>query len=87
MYDRDDEPQTDHDIGMIFSAEGWKWMYWPVGFMAIMAGFYYWAANWMQKNWLERSSRHFRIGASLEILEEGLDNYWSALSKADRRWS
>ena len=87
MYDKDDEPQTDHDIGMIFSAEGWKWMYWPVGFMAIMAGFYYWAANWMQKNWLERASRHFRIGASLEILEEGLDNYWSALSKADRRWS
>ena len=71
---------------MIFRDDGWISPYWPFGFMALFAIFFYVFADKINKH-LAKTSKHFRIGKSLEVLEEGLDNYWVALNRRARQWT
>ena len=86
MMSEADKPKTDHDLSLVFSPKGWVSPYWPLGGMTILFAFFYLSADHIYKNMCSRS-RHYRIGDSLQDLEEGLDNYWAALRNADKRWS
>ena len=79
-------PRTDHDIAMIFSKEGWVSPYWPMGVMALFCFFVGVVIDQLNKR-LRFKSNWFGVGASLENMEEGLDNYWQSLSRVDKLWS
>lgn len=77
---------TDHDVGMILSQDGWISPYWPMGAMAIFALVYFLIADVMNDVLAKLNFKAFRIGENLNSLEEGLLNYWSAISKQDKKW-
>ena len=66
---------------LFLSAAGWASPYWPIGAMAIIVLFLYFSLDWINEKILVKD-----IGDSLWELDEGLDNYWAALSKIDRKW-
>ena len=85
IYSENDEPHTDHDLAMLVSKDGWVSPYWPIGAMAIFALVYYLIADKLNKIIAKHWSQA-RIGDSLSFLDEGLLNYWSALSIRDKKW-
>ena len=85
IYSEADKPVTDHDLSLIISKDGWVSPYWPLGVMAIFALVYYLIAGRLNKI-LANHWKHLRIGDSLVNLDEGLLNYWTALSSQDKKW-
>ena len=81
MYSKEDTPETDHNLGLIFSAAGWVAPYWPLGVMAGICFLFYFSIDYINEK-LDLKD----IGSNLWELEEGLSNYWAALSKIDKRW-
>ena len=79
-------PSTDHDLEMLFSERGWISPYWPLGVCAIVFTLFYFFVDSLNK-FFSRHFKSFKIGDELVSLEEGLDNYWCALSKQDKRWT
>jgi len=71
---------------MVLSEAGWLAPYWPIGGLAVTFTLFYAFADSINK-FMSKYFRWFRVGQSLELLEEGLDNYWCALSKSDRLWT
>lgn len=67
---------------MIFSSTGWVAPYWPIGAMAVIFFVFY-----LSMDWINSKIRYKDFGDSLWELEEGLGNYWAALSKVDRDWT
>ena len=57
-----------------------------MGAMAIFALVYYLIADVMNDFFAKLNFEAFRIGENLNMLEEGLQNYWSAISKQDKKW-
>jgi len=55
--------------------------YWPMGVMFIITVIYYNCIDWVNDKFKFKD-----IGECLWELEEGLSNYWAALSTVDRRW-
>ena len=66
---------------MIISKEGWISPYWPIGAMAIFSLVYFLIADYMNDILAKLGFKAFRIGDSLSQIEEGLLNYWTAISK------
>jgi len=77
----DSQPQTDHNLDLIISNDGWLAPYWPIGLMAIVC-----LLSFFLIDWVYDKMRYKVYGNSLWKLECGFDNYWTALSTADRKW-
>ena len=73
-------------MGMILSEDGWISPYWPMGAMAIFALVYFLVADYLNDLLAKLNFKAFRVGDDLHSLDEGLLNYWSAISKQDKRW-
>lgn len=71
---------------MFFTAHGWDGPYWPLGVTLIFATLMYIFADSFNKC-MKKHSKSFRVGSGLKMMEEGLDNYWCALSKDDKKWT
>ena len=86
IFHENEKPETDHNITMIFTAHGWEGPYWPLGVTFIFTTLMYLFADTFNKR-MKKYSKSFRIGSDLKMMEEGLDNYWCALSKDDKKWT
>lgn len=75
-------PHTDNNIiTIIFSAAGWASPVWPLITTALICFLLYFSIDWINEK-----LRMKDIGDNLWEIDEGLDNYWAALAKVDRRW-
>lgn len=87
IYSEEQEPETDHNLSLILSAEGWQGPYWAIGIMAVFALSYYLIADRLNKFLARRGFKAASIGDSLSQMDEGLQNFWQALKRRNIEWT